>query len=46
MDQGVEIRIRRFPVQTPLGTGPGLGTQSSYKARGDLWPKVGCGTAK
>ena len=29
-------RIGRFPVQTPLGARPGLGTQPRYEAPGDL----------
>ena len=33
---GIVIRIGRFPVQTPLGTRPGLGTQPRYEAPGDL----------
>ena len=32
----VVIRIRRFPVQTLLGTWLDLGTQPRYKAPGDL----------
>ena len=36
MDEGVVIRIRKVPVQTPLGTPPGLGTQPRYEAPGDL----------
>ena len=29
-------KIGRFPVQTPLGAWPGLGTQTRYEAPGDL----------
>lgn len=36
LDQGVEIRIGRFPVRTPLCAWPGLGTQSRYEAPDDL----------
>ena len=36
----VVIRIRRFPVQTLLGTWLGLGTQPRYKAPGDLLVKI------
>ena len=32
----VVTRIGRFPVQTPLGARPGLGTQPRYEAPGDL----------
>ena len=32
----IRIRIGRFPIQTPLGAQPGLGTQPRYKAPGDL----------
>ena len=28
----IAIRIRRFPVQTPEGAWPGLGTQPCYEA--------------
>ena len=31
-----DFRIGRFPVQTPLGARPGLGTQPHYEAPGDL----------
>ena len=34
--KGIRMRIGRLPVQTPLGAWPGLGTQSHYKAPGDL----------
>ena len=34
------IRIGRFPVQTPLGARPGLGTQPRYEAPGDLRVKL------
>ena len=37
--QGVVVRIGRFPVQTPLGARPGLGTQSHHEAPGDPWVK-------
>ena len=30
------IKIGRFPVQTPLGAGPDLGTQLCYDGPGDL----------
>ena len=30
-------QIERFPVQTPLDTGLGLGTQSWHEAYIDLW---------
>ena len=33
---GIAIRIGRFPVQTPLGTQPGLEAQSHYEVPGDL----------
>ena len=33
------IRIGRFPVWTPLGAWPGLGTQPCYEAPGHLWVK-------
>ena len=36
----VVIRIGRFPLQTPLGTRPGLGTQLCGKAPGDLWIEI------
>ena len=36
----VVIRIGRFPVQTPLGTRPGLGTQLCGEAPGDLWIEI------
>ena len=32
MGYDIIIRIERFPVQTPLGTQPDLGTQPCYKA--------------
>ena len=32
MGYDIMISIGRFPVQTPLGTQPGLGTQPCYKA--------------
>ena len=32
----VIVRIGRFPVQTPLGARPGLGTQPRYEVPGDL----------
>ena len=35
--KGVVIRIRRFPVQTPLCAQLGLGTQLCYKVPGTLW---------
>ena len=38
MGWSVTIRIRRFPVQTPLGTRLGLGTQPRYETPGD--PRV------
>lgn len=34
--KGIRMRIGRLPVQTPLGTRPGFGTQPSYKAPGDF----------
>ena len=37
---GVVIRIGRFPVQTPLGAQPGLGTQPRYKAARDLLVEI------
>ena len=36
LDWGVVIRIGRFPVETPLGTWPGLETQSRYEAPDEL----------
>ena len=36
----IEIRIGRFPVQTPLGAWLGLGTQLRYKVPGNLWVKI------
>ena len=33
---GVVVRIGRFPVQTLLGTRPGLGIQPLYETTGDL----------
>ena len=36
-DEDIVIRIERFPVQTPVGTPPVLGTQTRYEAFGDLW---------
>ena len=36
---GVVVRIGRFPVQTLLGTRPGLGIQPLYEAPGDLCVK-------
>ena len=36
LGKGVVIRIARFPVQTPLGTWPGLKTQPCCEAPGDL----------
>ena len=38
--QGVVIRIGRFPVQTPLGTQPGLGTQPRCEAPGYIRVKI------
>ena len=38
--QGVTIRIRKFLVQTPQGTRPGLGTQHHYKAPDDLGVEI------
>ena len=38
--EGIVIRIGRFPVQTPLGARPGLGTQLRYEDPGDLWIKI------
>ena len=35
VDQGAVIRIRRFPVQTPLGAQPSLGAQPRYEAPSD-----------
>ena len=35
MGEGVAVRIR-FPVQTPQGARPGLGTQQHYEALSDL----------
>ena len=32
----IAIRVGRFPVQTPLGTRPGLEAQSHYEVPGDL----------
>ena len=37
MGSDVLIRIKRFLVQSLLGTWPGLGTQPRYNAPGDLW---------
>lgn len=36
VDLGVRFRIGMIPVQTPLGTRSGLGTQPHYKTSGDL----------
>ena len=36
VDYSVAIRIRRFPVQAPLGAQLGLGIQLHYKTPGDL----------
>ena len=36
--QGIVLRTGRFPVQTPVGAWPGLGTQPHYEAHGD--PRV------
>ena len=36
----VVIRSGRFPVQTPVGTQPGLGTQCYYEAPGDLQVEI------
>ena len=36
MGYSIVVRIGRFPVQTPLGTRLGLGTQPCYKAPGDI----------
>ena len=33
-------RIRRFPVQTPLGAQPGLGTQPRYETFGLFGLKI------
>ena len=38
--QGISIKIRRFPVQNPLGACPGLGTQPHYEAPGDLQVEI------
>ena len=38
--QGISIRIRRFPVQTPLGARPVLGAQPHYEAPGDLQVEI------
>ena len=35
--QGIVLRTGRFPVQTPVGAWPGLGTQPHYEAPGDPW---------
>ena len=40
MGYDIMIRIGRFPVQTPLGTQPGLGTQPCYKAACDLLVEI------
>ena len=40
MGYDVMIRIGRFPVQTPLATQPGLGTQPCYKAACDLLVEI------
>ena len=34
--QDISIRIRRFPVQTPLGAWANLGIQPLYEAPGDF----------
>ena len=36
--KGIQIRIGRFPIQTPLGDRLGLGTQPRYEAHGN--PRV------
>ena len=36
MGYSIVVRIRRFPVQTPLGARLGLGTQPCYEAPSDL----------
>ena len=33
-------RIRSFPVQTPVGTLAGIGTQFCYEAPGNPWVKT------
>ena len=40
MGSGNVIRIKRFPVQIPLDTWPGLGTQPHFGAPGDLQVKI------
>ena len=37
---GVTIRVRGFPVQTPLGNRLGLGTQPCYEAPADFRVKI------
>ena len=37
---GITNRIKRFPIQTPLGAQPGLGTQPYYEVYSDLWIKI------
>ena len=37
--QGVVIKVKRFPVQTPRDAWLGLGTQAHYEAPGDLQVK-------
>ena len=40
VDEGVAIEIGRFPIQTPLGARPGLGSQPRYEAPGNLRVKI------
>ena len=37
---GVAIRIRKFPVQNPLGTQSGFGIQPCFKTPGDIWAEI------
>ena len=36
--EGIVIRVGRYPVRTPVGARPGLGTQPRYETLGD--PRV------
>ena len=34
------IGIGKFPVETPIGARPNLGTQPRYQTLGDLWVEI------